>query len=366
MELKDIWNDLCYRINCKNQNVPERGFQIITESLFEKLGWSISRHEIITQKAIPVGASGNIKPDIVISDNEKKLFVIELKKPNISMSGRNSEQLFSYMRLLRLNFGILIGETLQAYYEVSIDDEFPRKIIEIHFNQDSEDGINFIKLLSRNEYSPDDIESYCKQRIELEAENEKSRQYIDDLCSEKGARIIINLLKEKLSTNFSQNITESIINSININISRIRTGISIPQSDSDGNGSYHTPPKKPKDKTKYLLNGHPVGGKGALVRAVVRLYIEQNPNTTFEELADKFPHELNKTKFGMFNTYDKAIKINANEAASRYNINEPVKLINGGKIAICTQWHPGNIAGFIRRAEELGFNIVAQKRFKPC
>jgi len=362
MELKDIWNDLCFRINKKNQNIPEREFQLIAESLFEKLGWSIYRHEIITQKVIPVGTSGIVKPDILISDNEKKLFVVELKKPNISMSGRNSEQLFSYMRLLKLNFGILLGETLQAYYEVYDDDQFPRKIIEIHFNPDSEEGINFIKLLSRNEYSSDNIENYCKQIIEMEAENEKSRQYIEDLCSEKGKRIVIDLLKEKLLTNFTERIIESIINSININISRIETRIQIPQPASGGNGYDIKLKKKPKDKTKYLLNGKPVGGKGELVRAVIRLYIEQNPNTTFKELTNAFPHELNQTQFGMFNTYDKAIKINTSEASPRYSINEPIDLINDVKIAVCTQWHTGNIAKFIRRAEELGFDIVEQKR----
>jgi len=240
MEIKDIWNDLCYRIQRKNYNHPEREFQIIAENLFEKLGWLQYKGEIITQKAIPVGASKTVKPDIVISGSGKNLFVIELKKPNISISERNSGQLFSYMRLLKLNFGILLGETLQAYYEVSNDDESPRKIVEIQFNLDSEEGINFIKLLSKNEYSPDNIENYCKRKIEFEAENEKAQQYIADLCSEKGTRIVTNLLKEKLSENFSEDVIVSIINAIKINISRIANGIPIPQP---GNGDS----KEPKD-----------------------------------------------------------------------------------------------------------------------
>jgi hypothetical protein len=126
MEFKDIWNDMCYHITHKNRNVLERGFQTIAESLFEKPGWLQHKGEIITQKAIPIVSSNNIKPDIVIQTNGQRLFVVELKKPNITLSGRNGERLFSYMRQLKLNFGILPGETLQIYYELPNDNEPPR------------------------------------------------------------------------------------------------------------------------------------------------------------------------------------------------------------------------------------------------
>jgi hypothetical protein len=116
MEYKDIWNDICFHISYKSKNASERDFQFIAESLFEKLGWLQHKGEIIAQKLIPVGSAGSVKPDIVIKNNGQTLFVVELKKPNITMSGRNVEQLYSYMRLLKLNFGILLGETLQVYY----------------------------------------------------------------------------------------------------------------------------------------------------------------------------------------------------------------------------------------------------------
>ena len=355
MEFKDIWNDLCFRINQNNQNIPERDFQIIAESLFEKLGWSSYRHEIITQKAIPVGASGITKPDIIISDNEKKLFVVELKKPSISISGRNSEQLFSYMRLLKLKFGLLLGETLQAYYEVSDDYESPIKIVELHFISDSEDGINFIKLLSKDEYSQDNIDNYCKQKIELNAENEKSQQFINELCTENGKKIIIDLLKEKLSTKYTEEVIVSIINSIQINISRTTIDKTNIVEEND-----EVKTNEGKDYTQYFLNGHFVGGKGALVKEVVRLYIEKNPNITFNELKKKFPDQINGTKFGIVNTSDNAKKINKTEAAPRYN-SEPLKLSNNDEIAICNQWHTKNIVKFIQKAKELGFNIVENK-----
>jgi len=120
--------------------------------------------------------------------------------------------------------------------------------------------------------------------------------------------------------------------------------------------------KDGKDHTTYLLNGNPVGGKCPLVRAVIRKYVEQNQNITIEELRRIFPDGLNQTRFGVINTYDNAKEINTKETSSRYNINHTVNLNNGGRIAVCTQWNPKNITKFIGKAEELGFNIIKQKR----
>lgn len=119
--------------------------------------------------------------------------------------------------------------------------------------------------------------------------------------------------------------------------------------------------KSKKDYTKYLLNGHLIGGKCALARGVISLYIRQNPNIAIRELNNIFTDELNGTKFGVFNSYDNAIRINADEPSPRYSNNKPIDLNNGERIAVCTQWKTENIAKFIDRARELGYNIVEQK-----
>jgi hypothetical protein len=69
-------------------------------------------------------------------------------------------QLISYMRLLRVNLGILLGETLRIYYELPNDNKPPAKINGISFNNNLAEGINFIKLLSRNEYSFEKLQAY--------------------------------------------------------------------------------------------------------------------------------------------------------------------------------------------------------------
>jgi hypothetical protein len=140
-------------------------------------------------------------------------------------------------------------------------------------------------------------------------------------------------------------------------------GIILPASTLKG--TRRSSKKSEKDNTKYLLNGQPVGdnnGKCALVRAVVRMYVEQNPNITFTELKDIFPDKLNGTKFGVINTYDKAVSINDGEASPRYSTKEPVDLNNDERIVVCTQWNTENIAKFIDRAKKLGFEITENNK----
>ena len=218
MNYEEVWNDICYRIKDKNQNVSESEFEIIVENIFERLGWSI-RNEIITRKTIPIGSAGkSLIPDIIISKNNKYLFVVELKKPNNVLKEQNSIQLFSYMRQLKIIFGVLIGKTIQVYYDIPNANDEPKIVNETHFDMDLEDGIELIKLLSKNEFSTEKMDAYCKEKITLLSELEKEQKYIELICSEQGKNIINDILKEKLSLEFTEKSIASIISKINIDI----------------------------------------------------------------------------------------------------------------------------------------------------
>jgi hypothetical protein len=221
MDFKDIWNDICYYKAHKSQKDSERDFQTVAESFFAKLGWLAYKGEIITQQSIQVGSSNSVKPDIIIKPyDEQPIFVVELKKQNITISERNVEQLISYMRLLKVKFGILLGDNLQVYYDLPNDNRPPSKVNEISFIEDSSEGINFIKLLSKNEYSCKKLQRYCEDILVNQEKYENFQKYINLLCSDKGTEIIINLIKEKFSSEYSEEIITDIMNEISINISR--------------------------------------------------------------------------------------------------------------------------------------------------
>jgi len=159
MDYNAIWNDICFHVE-KNRDSVEQDFQKTIELLFERLGWSALKEEIVTQIEVPVGSSSSYRPDIVIKNADEMMYVVELKRVNVNLSERNAEQLFSYMRLLKLNFGVLLGESLRLYYE-SPSTHSPVKVCDINFILDSEAGIECIEVLSKEGFSIDRLNEFC-------------------------------------------------------------------------------------------------------------------------------------------------------------------------------------------------------------
>lgn len=113
---------------------------------------------------------------------------------------------------------------------------------------------------------------------------------------------------------------------------------------------------KKRDKTKYLFEGE-VYGKGRLVLAIVKKFVADNKKTTFNELSEAFPKELQGSS-GVFGKIEAAQAIFERTDHKRHFIkpDETIKL-KGGAVAVCTEWGAGNIKRFIQAAKELGFEI---------
>jgi hypothetical protein len=106
-----------------------------------------------------------VRPDIIIQSNNKRHFVIEIKKPSLLFNDTNAKQLISYMRLLKLQFGILLGEKLQVFYETDNDDSDPIITTEIQFTKDNPKGIEFIEIMKKDNYSFDNFKNYCERKM---------------------------------------------------------------------------------------------------------------------------------------------------------------------------------------------------------
>jgi len=161
MDYKTIWKEICFHVN-RFRNAPEQDFQTVVELLFEKLGWSLVKGEVVSQITIPVGSSNSVRPDMVLKNDGKTVLVVELKRANVNISERNAEQLISYMRLLRLDFGILLGESLQIYYELPSGNS-PVKVCDIRFVDGSETGVECIEVLSKNDFSFERLTEFCNK-----------------------------------------------------------------------------------------------------------------------------------------------------------------------------------------------------------
>lgn len=231
LRMMELWNEICYLV--KQHRKPtstERDFQIEAEHLFEKLGWSRFKGEIVTQQVIPIGAAQSLKPDIIIVQGQKSIIVAELKKPNAEIVHRNADQLISYMLQLRLRFGLLIGDTLQVYYDIPEDNERPVKVIEIPFISDNAAGAELVRLLSKDVFSIEQFASWCIRKVADQAKVDDIKKLTNLLSSQKGQLLVSDLLRSYLLDSYSADVVSDVMSLINITVQvKKQSSISVPQ-----------------------------------------------------------------------------------------------------------------------------------------
>lgn len=105
-----------------------------------------------------------------------------------------------------------------------------------------------------------------------------------------------------------------------------------------------------RDKTKYKFNDV-IYNKNHLVLEVVKQYIKDNPDITYQQLEEAFPKSL-QGSYGVFKTKDRA------DNPKRFFL-ESKDILNTSdeEISVCNQWGKGNIENFVDKARELGYQI---------
>lgn len=109
---------------------------------------------------------------------------------------------------------------------------------------------------------------------------------------------------------------------------------------------------KNNDYTKYIFNGHKLG-KGRLVLAVIKDFVEKNPTITYSQLKAKFPDNLQGRETFTTETV-------AKQKRDKRNFTEPDELITliDETIAVSTQWGIMNINPFINHCKTMNIYII--------
>ena len=195
MDIIEKWNFLIEYYN-KNQTAPEKIIQQDWENLFAEIfGYSKLLKEVDAHRTMQIGATSRVIPDIIIRSTQENrdLFVVELKQHTI-LTGY--EQLFSYLKLLKVDIGILICNKLYIYdYDTGKDDD-NQSVLEIEFTKDNPDGIKFVELFSKGSFDKENIKQFIRER----KVTKNNIQLIQDKIDQT---LIYNLLKEHFTTHFS-------------------------------------------------------------------------------------------------------------------------------------------------------------------
>lgn len=109
-------------------NSAEGDYQREIEICLKFLGWKKTNETMRSQLTLPIGNNSSIRPDIVLWKKNANgvptpVLPIEIKRPSNIRNERQENQLMSYMRQLKLNVGLYIGEKIELYYDVPNDGE---------------------------------------------------------------------------------------------------------------------------------------------------------------------------------------------------------------------------------------------------
>ena len=119
-----------------------------------------------------------------------------------------------------------------------------------------------------------------------------------------------------------------------------------------------------RDNSKYRFGELRNLPKGRLVLALVRAYVEKKPNVSLSQLQEIFKSKDIQPRFGVVEDVKKAKAFSKNNVDRFFLKNEDlIKLANGSKVAVCTQWTSESIAKILKLAspQPLGFRVKVEE-----
>ena len=128
----------------------------------------------------------------------------------------------------------------------------------------------------------------------------------------------------------------------------------------EGTSSKETNLSPKKDFTRYSFNGESYG-KGKLVLAVVKEYVNTHENLTFKQLSKTFPKSL-QGSIGVVNKLEDVNKKYAEKSSNRhYTREEQILKLADSSVVVCTEWGAGlNFENFLVLAEKMGISILEE------
>ena len=368
--MQEKWNQFVYDlIESKAKNIEEDPYHALIENQMQLLGWAKYRKEILHKLNVTTGRTF-IQPDILIEKDGEVQFVIEVKRPVYTQTAKDIKQLVSYIRQLKKEVGIYIGEHIEIFYDKPGEKD-AISVMTIPLELDNKRGARFVDLFSREKFNEKSIVDFCEECIEEKHRQESLNKIKDSLLSDAQIQITEALkpyLVEKYNGTFTEDEIQEMLSTIHFYAStdnlepqkaESKPIISIPPADDTINDS----PKRVFDHTEYSINGVDFYKKNGFVQVLVKEYVRLHPEKTYAELERVFPGEL-QGSFGVIQTLDYIRSKNYNGRRYFTEDNNVLQSSDGITFAVSTQWGKGNIPRIIKLAKELGFNVVSSEE-KP-
>lgn len=348
------WNEIVDILSSNiTLDISEGIYQREIVNCLRMLGWRSKEGTLKEQVTLHIGNNNSIRPDIVLYKDNLPVLPIEIKRPTNISSSKEEKQLMSYMRQLKLNVGLYIGNNIQLYYDNPSDLDLPVCVLKAEFKENDNNGIYLCKMLTYDTFYLNDIEENCKKLYKnIISQNCLQNKLNDFLSIENIDNNIKELIKNKfIAEGFDEEILESELNNFSIEVKSNKTisyhSNTKPITDIKHNQNYNN---NSKEKSQFSIDGVNYLGVGPFVHHVVKQYVTDHPNITFDELKNVFPPHLSQGKNGVIMTLSSFEKLLLNqpdlERRFFYKKDRIILLKDNTAVVVFSQW--GN-SGYIKQ-----------------
>lgn len=295
----DLWKSFAYNlIELKKKNVEESAFHLAIENQLQLLGWTKYDGEINHKLEVPIGNHGFIQPDITIGKKPDWKFVIEVKKPSHKQQPKDIAQLTSYMRQLKLNVGLYMGEDIEIFYDTTTTQGSARSVYSVEFKLDrNKRGEKFVELFNKENFTKELLSRFCDDCIKTQ-EKEDSLERLKAYLISDGELEIKNYVLAGLQDKYSEQFSSEDIAEMLKNLSFSATEITSKTRVHKKSTSQLTKLKPLNTSIKFIIkrnNLQTVGifdGKGITVKAGSQVTDNVTPSYPRREWRNKLINEV--------------------------------------------------------------------------
>ncbi len=217
MTANEKWNLIVKEFD-GHKSAKEDIIQRLWESIFAEIfGYSRLNGEIDSHRKMRIGSIERVVPDIIIKKitNEKDLFIVELKQPLYSFEPKYKEQLLSYMKLFRIDIGILICDEIWLFM---FDENNTELSMNIPFLPNCENGYKFVETFSKGVFDEQIIKQFIKNDIAKKMQMKNSSNRINEIRADIQKRPLAEIVKSYYSSNYTNDEIEQALNGLKFNV----------------------------------------------------------------------------------------------------------------------------------------------------
>lgn len=356
---------------CINNNVLESYYQREIENCFKILGWRKANDTLRSQVSIPIGSTSYIQPDIVLQHHASggalaPVVAIEIKRPDNIKNERQEAQLFSYMRQMRLNFGLYIGEKIQVFYDIPTTQDKPVPVLTVSIDTNDPNGDILCQLFEYEHFSLSNLEQFCKDQIDREDEIRCLSERLSAITRDPDTSLKAMLRSALTSEGFREDIVAELLNNYTLSIHSIQDAPRIPSPAPQTPPQSSHPDSAGRDLTKFSFDGGKTFyNKRRFVLAVIRDYISTHPGITFKALERVFYPEIYNSSKGVIKRIEDVMEMikDSEDTRIRYFMDEVIILKDGTRIVVNNQW--GTRFPYFLDAIKGIYQVTSDSEYKP-